>query len=179
MNVHEAIRARRSVREYRNTPVEYRNTPVPDESLTRVLEAARLAPSSSNRQMWRFVVVRDSARRKELARAANNQMWIADAPVIIATVSTENQSIMTCGIPRYAVDCAIAIDHMTLAAVEEGLGTCWIGAFSQEKAREILGVPASATVVTIMPLGYPARDYVPTRSRRSFEEVVCQETYGG
>lgn len=172
MNVHEAIRTRRSVREYRDTPV-------PEESLTRVLEAARLAPSSSNRQMWRFIVVKDAARRRELARAANNQMWMAGAPVIIATVATDAQSIMTCEVPRYAVDCAIAIDHMTLTAVEEGLGTCWIGAFSQQKAREILGVPPDAMVVTVMPLGYPAVDVAPPKMRRRFEEVVRAETYGG
>lgn len=172
MNVHEAIRTRCSVRQYRDTPV-------PEESLRRVLEAAVLAPSSSNRQMWRFIIVKDEGRRRELAQAANNQMWIAGAPVIIATVATESDSIMTCGIPRYAVDCAIAIDHMTLAAVEEGLGTCWIGAFSQEKARDILGVPPGATVVTIMPLGYPARQTSPTKVRKGFDEVVASETYGG
>ncbi len=172
MNVHEAIRTRCSVRQYRDTPV-------PEESLRRVLEAAVSAPSSSNRQLWRFIVVKDEGRRRELARAANNQMWMAEAPVIIATVATESDSIMTCGIPRYAVDCAIAIDHMTLAAVEEGLGTCWIGAFSQEKAREILGVPPGATVVTILPLGYPAREASPTKARKRFDEVVASETYNG
>jgi nitroreductase len=171
VNVHEAIRTRRSVRDYRGTPV-------PEESLMRVLEAARLAPSSSNRQMWRFIVVKDEARRRELARAANNQMWIAGAPVVIATVATEPQSIMTCEVPRYAVDCAIAIDHMTLAAVEEGLGTCWIGAFSQQKVREILGVPTDAMVVTVMPLGYPAHEGASAKMRKRLEEVVRAETYG-
>jgi len=170
VNVHEAIRARHSVREYRGTPV-------PEESLRRVLEAARLAPSSSNRQMWRFIVVKDEERRNDLARAANNQMWIAGAPVTIATIATETRSVMTCEVPRYAIDCAIAIDHMTLAAVAEGLGTCWIGAFSQQKAREILGVPADAMVVTIMPLGYPTRDVAPPKTRKRFEEVVRRETY--
>lgn len=170
MDVHETIRTRRSVRSFSDRPV-------PEESLTRVLEAARLAPSSSNRQMWRFVVVRDEDRRRELAEAANNQMWIAGAPVIIATVATESDSVMTCGVPRYPVDCAIAIDHMTLAAVEEGLGTCWIGAFSQDRARSILQVPRTAMVVTVMPLGYAREAAAPTKSRKSLDEVVRNETY--
>jgi nitroreductase len=172
MNVQEAIRARRSVRDYSDRPV-------PEESLLRVLEAARLAPSSSNRQEWRFLVVKDEARRRDIARAANNQTWIADAPVIIAIVATDNKSIMTCGIPRYAVDCAIAITQMMLAAAEEGLGTCWIGAFSQERARAILGAPPDATVVTVMPLGYPRSTAGFAKSRKSFAEVVRAETYDG
>ncbi len=168
MNVHEAIRERRSVREFLPNPV-------PDEILTKVLEAAGLAPSSSNRQNWRFVVVRDEDRRRRLASIANNQMWIAAAPVIIAAIATDPGSIMTCEVPRYAVDTSIAVDHLTLAAVEEGLGTCWIGAFSQSGAREILGVSAECMVVTLMPLGYAAPTHVETKSRKPLEAIVRYE----
>ncbi len=168
MNVHEAIRARYSVRRFRPDPV-------PESNLHRVLEAARLAPSSSNRQEWRFVVVRNEARRRELATAANNQMWIADAPVIIAAIGTDPSSVMTCGVPRYAVDVSIAVDHMTLAATEEGLGSCWIGAFSQEGARKAIGVADSCIIVTLLPLGFPSSDSVVTKSRKRLEEVVRYE----
>jgi nitroreductase len=169
MDVHEAIRSRNSVREYLPTPV-------PEESLTKVLEAARLAPSSSNRQEWRFIVVRDSDRRSRLAEAANNQMWIAAAPVIIAAVGIDPRSIMTCGVPRYAVDLSIAITHMMLAATEENLGTCWIGAFSQEKVRKILGVKDDCMVVTIMPIGYHDSRGAPSKSRKSLQSIVRYET---
>ena len=97
MDVHEAIRTRRSVRDYGDTPI-------PDEALLKVLEEARLAPSSSNQKNWRFIVVKEEARRMGIAKAASNQMWIAGAPVIIAAVATEPRSIMTCGVPRFAVD---------------------------------------------------------------------------
>jgi len=170
MNVHEAIRARCSVRAFRGTPV-------PDASLMRVLEAARLAPSSSNRQEWCFVVVRDADRRRALATAANNQVFIADAPIVVAAIATEPDSIMTCGVTRYAVDLAIAIHHMTLAAVEEGLGTCWIGAFSQDRVRERLGGGDDCMVVTVMPLGYPASKATPAKSRKPLEDVVRYETF--
>jgi nitroreductase len=83
---------------------------------------------------------------------------------------------MTCGVPRYAVDLAIAIEHMTLAAVEEGLGTCWIGAFSQERVREILRVPQKYQVVTVLPLGFP-RHEGGTKIRKSLQEIVCYETF--
>ncbi len=168
MNVHEAIRIRRSVREFLPDPV-------PEESLVRVLEAARLAPSSSNRQEWRFVVVRDADRRRRLSVVANNQTWMAGAPMIIAAIATDSSSIMTCGVPRYAVDVSIAVDHMTLAAVEEGLGTCWIGAFSQEGARAALGVEPDCIVVTMMPLGYPVSDARVGKSRKALEDIVRYE----
>lgn len=169
MNVHEAIQSRCSIREYLPTPI-------PDEQLMRVLEAARLAPSSSNRQEWRFIVVRDEGRRRRLAAAANSQNWIAGAPVIIAAVGTDPRSIMTCGIPRYAVDVSIAITHMMLAAVEEGLGSCWIGAFSQEKVRDILGVSDDCMVVTIMPLGHHRADACVAKSRKRLQDIVRYET---
>ncbi len=169
MDVHEAIRTRCSVRDYTTDAI-------PEETLLRVLEAARLAPSSSNRQEWRFIVVRDEARKKRLAEAANNQTWIADAPVIIGAVATDPASIMTCGVPRYAVDLTIAVDHMTLAAVQEGLGTCWIGSFSQERVREILGVDKSCMVLTILPMGYPVAKSGGAKSRKRLEQIVRYET---
>jgi nitroreductase len=169
MNVHESIRSRSSVRQYLPTPV-------PEDSLQRVLEAARLAPSSSNRQEWRFIVIRDEERRTRLATAANGQMWIAGAPVIIAAIGTDSRSIMTCGVPRYAVDLSIAITQMMLAAVEENLGTCWIGAFSQDKVREILGVGTDCMVVTIMPLGYHDSRSSSPKLRKRLEDIVRYET---
>ena len=168
MNVHDAIRARSSVREYLPTPVS-------DEKLAKILEAARLAPSSSNRQQWRFIVVRDEDRRRRLAHAAHDQMWIAEAPIIIAAIGAEPHSIMTCGLPRYAVDVSIAITHMMLAAVQEGLGTCWIGMFSQNEVREILHVTDDSVVVTIMPLGYhPGR--IAPKARKPIDDIVRHET---
>jgi len=169
MDVHEAILTRRSVRDYGDTEV-------PDEALMRVLEAARLAPSASNQQNWRFIIIKDATRRRALAQAASGQMWIATAPVIIAAVATEAKSVMTCGVPRYAVDLAIAIDHMTLAAAAEGLGTCWIGSFDQRLARQILEVPDDCMIVTVMPLGYP-RSEAGTKLRKKLEDIVRYEQY--
>ena len=169
MELKDAIRKRESVRDYEDKPV-------PEEKLHKVLEAARLAPSASNRQQWKFIVVREAKKRRELSQAAGGQSHLAEAPIVIAAVSTNPDRIMSCGIPAYAVDLAIAVDHMTLAAVDEGLGTCWIGAFSQEKAKEILDVPANYRVVTIMPLGFPKHAERP-KIRKSLDEIVCYETF--
>ena len=169
MDVYEAIRQRHSVRAYQAMPVE-------DDKLHRVLEAGRLAPSGSNTQPWRFVVVRDAERRKALCKAAKDQAFVADAPVVIAVVGMHPEKVMSCGIPGDPVNCAIAIDHMTLAAVAEGLGTCWIGAFYQDEARKVLGVPDGLHVVELLTLGYPAVD--PHRKvRKDFDEVVDWEQF--
>ena len=169
MELKEAIRKRQSIRDYEDKPV-------PEEKLSNILESARLAPSANNRQPWKFVVIKEFKRRQELAQAANGQTFIAEAPIIIAAVATNPEQVMTCGIPSYAVDLAIAVDHMTLAAVDEGLGTCWIGAFSQQRVREILDIPAKYRVVTLFPLGFPRRERN-MKFRKSLEEIVCYETF--
>ena len=169
MDVFEAISNRRSVRGYEPLAV-------PEDSLTRVLEVARLAPSANNRQDYKFVVVRDAKKRRKLADAAAGQGFVGEAPVVIVAVSLNPERIMTCEVPAYAVDLAIAVDHMTLAAVEEGLGTCWIGAFSQEKVKTLLDIPEGCKVLTVLPLGFPA-DKPEVKTRKRIDELVCSDTY--
>ncbi|HWQ19704.1 MAG TPA: nitroreductase family protein [Methanotrichaceae archaeon] len=169
MELMEAIRTRRSVRSYLDREVE-------DDKLSRVLEAARLAPSASNRQNWRFVVVKDSSTRRKLSVAARGQAFVAEAPVVIAACGTDMNYIMTCGQAAYTVDVTIAVDHMTLAAASEGLGTCWIGAFYEDQVKEILGIPRDVRVVALLPLGYPAKVPQPT-PRKSPGEIVALERW--
>ena len=169
MDVFETIRSRRSIRKYSDQPVE-------EEKITQVLEAGRLAPSANNRQEWRFVVVQDGATRDRLAEAACNQGFVAEAPVVIACCSVESKHILTCGHPAYAIDVAIAIDHMTLAAAAMGLGTCWIGAFYEERVREVLNIPDFVRVVELLTLGYPAEKPSP-RLRKRLEDIVYRERW--
>ena len=169
MELKEAIKKRQSIRAYEDNPV-------PEEKLKNVLEAARLAPSAKNRQPIKFVVVKESKRRQELARAANGQTFVGEAPIVITAVATRVEHIMACGVPSHPVDLAIAVDHMTLAAIDEGLGTCWIGAFSQEKVKEILEIPEKYRVVALLPLGFP-REGTKMKIRKSLGEIVCYETF--
>ena len=169
MEFKEVIEKRESIRDYEDKPI-------PQDKLLRVLEAARLAPSGSNRQPWKFVVVKDRQTRQKLAQAAEGQTFVGKAPVVIAAVATMPELVMICGVAEYPVDLAIAVDHLTLAAVDEGLGTCWIGAFSQEKVREILKIPKSCQTVALLPLGFPKQPGRP-KVRKSLDEIVCYETF--
>jgi nitroreductase len=135
-----------------------------------------MAPSGGNRQEMKFVVVRDADRRRKLAEASGGQRHVAQAPVLIAAVATVPDRMMLCGVPAYPVDVAIAIDHMTLAATELGLGTCWIGAFRQEIVRSALQVPESSVVVSLLTLGFPAAEGRP-KTRKPLTELVCLETF--
>jgi nitroreductase len=170
MNVMEAIRKRKSVRKYLNKKVE-------EDKLFAVLEAGRLAPSASNRQEWRFIIVRDQVSKKKLAEAANNQSLIAEASIVIAACAETDEHVMSCGQACYPIDVAIALDHITLAAVELGLGTFWIGAFDEKKVKQILEIPSEVRVVALMPLGYPYDSSVVNKNRLSISEISKYEQY--
>ena len=169
MNVVEAIEKRRSVRVYQDKPV-------PEEKLRKVLEAARLAPSARNSQSYKFIVVKDQGVRKRLAKEATRHSFIGDAPLIIVAVSLDPDYVMAGGIPAHPVDIAIALDHMTLVAAEEELGTCWIGGFYQDQVKQILSIPEKYKVVALLPLGYSAEG--PKRkTRKPLEEIVCYNSF--
>jgi nitroreductase len=170
MDVTEAIRSRKSVRSYLDRAVE-------EEKLKRVLEAARMAPSANNRQEWRFVVVTDPEKRRRLAEEAAGQRFIAEAPVVIAACAQTDGKIMRCGLACHPIDVAIAVDHLTLAAAAEGLGTCWIGSFDPEVVRRILAIPKEIVVVELLPLGYPKDPRPAAKSRLPLEKIVRYESW--
>ncbi|MEA2053512.1 MAG: nitroreductase family protein [Candidatus Thermoplasmatota archaeon] len=171
MDVMETIKKRYSVRSYQQRDV-------PDEIIRKIVEAARLAPSAKNRQEWKFVMIKDVAKRERLCEAAKGQTFVRQSPVVIAGVSTETDYVMTCGVPARYVDIAIAMEHIALTAVEYGLGTCWVGAFYQDKAKEVLNVPPDCQVVALMTLGYPEEGLEPAEKRRkSLEDIMCYEEF--
>src|SRR4030043_263944 len=119
MDVFTAIRERSSVRAYKATDVE-------EDKLKKILEAARLSPSASNRQEWKFIVVKNKETKKKLAKAAFGQSFIGEAPIVIVACATESKSIMACGQPAYTVDVSIACAFIILLAYELGLGQAGI-----------------------------------------------------
>ena len=167
MNVFEAIRKRRSVRGFLDKSIE-------DEKLNAVLEAGRLAPSAKNLQEWRFVVVKNREVRREVAEAANGQNFVGEAPVVIVACGVTDGYVMSCGQPSYPIDVAIALDHISLAAGELGLGTCWIGAFNEDEVKKILGIPKKVRVVELMPIGYSATQAVKEKNRLPLSNIVKQ-----
>ena len=170
MDIYEAIRIRKSVRSFLDRDIE-------EDKLQRILEAVRLAPSAKNKQEWRFVVVKDRHKREQLARAAHDQTFVGEAPVVIACCAETDKHVMRCGLECYPIDVAIAIDHLTLAAVTEGLGTCWIGSFESERVKQILGIPRQIVVVELLPLGYPQDTAIKEKSRLKLSETVHYEKW--
>jgi nitroreductase len=165
MNVSEAIRTRRSIRNYLNKPIE-------KEKLLKILEAVRLSPSAANNQPWTFVVVTNLEARQNL-RAAYDREWFISAPVIIVACADPDKSWRKFdGEEYWKVDVAIAMQDLALAAWEEGLGTCWVGAFREDDVKKALGIPPNIRVVAMMPLGYPAEEKGPVSNRKSLEEII-------
>ena len=114
--------------------------------------------------------------KAELAKEATSYSFIGDAPVIIVAVTLDPDYVMPGGIPTHPVDIAIALDHMTLVAVEGGLGTCWIGGFYQDQVKQILSIPEKYKVVALLPVGYPAES-PRKKPRKPLEEVVCYDSF--
>lgn len=169
MDVFTAISQRCSVRAYKSTDVE-------EDKLERILEAGRLSPSASNRQDWKFIVVRNKETQKKLAKAAFRQSFIGEAPVVLVACGTEPKATLACGQPTHTVDVSIAFAYMILQAYELGLGTCWIGAFSEMEAKKALSIPEDIRVVAITPVGYPDQPPSP-KSRKTMDRIVCYEKY--
>jgi nitroreductase len=108
-------------------------------------------------------------------KAAKSQAFVGQAPVVIACCAETDNHAMTCGQLCYTIDVPIAIEHMVLKATEEGLGTCWIGAFYEDQVKEILGIPKDIRVVELLTLGYADKPCSSHKDRLSLKEIVMYE----
>jgi nitroreductase len=173
MQTIDAIRGRTSVRDYRSDPV-------PDDVLEAIMEAAVHAPSSGNVQDWHFVVVKTPEGRNALAAAAFNQSFVAKAPVVIV-VCTDLDRISNAygerGRSLYSIqNTSAAIQNLMLAAWDRGLGTCWIGAFSEDEVKSAVVLPTEVRPLALITLGYPAGKPVKSR-RKPVNDVLHWETF--
>jgi len=172
MDVFEAVQKRRSIRAYESTPI-------PNEKLDKILEAARLAPTAGNIQPWHFITVTDADKRKKLAKARYAK-FLVESPVVIVGCGNQKAS------PNwYAIDVAIAMQNMVLTATSEGLGTCWIGDFKEDRVKEMLKIPENFRVVALLAVGYPRKTldiavkiFHFVRKRKRLEKIVSFEEYG-
>lgn len=170
MEVSDAIRLRRSVRAYDPKPV-------PEDVLNRVLEAGRISPSASNYQPWHFIVVRDPDRRKALSDGRYAK-FLTQSPVVIVGLGDMKVS------PEWhVVDTTIALQQMVIAATAEGLGTCWIGSFYEDRVKAALDVPERYRVVAMLAVGYP-KEKVDIRSalarpknRKDLKKIVSFDKF--
>ncbi len=173
MNVLKAIKGRRSIRAFKSQNVSA-------EIIKKLIDAARWAPSAGNIQPWEFIIVRKPEIKRRLAEAALGETFIEEASVVIVVCANENRSFEGYGIRGKTLYCiqdtAAAIQNLHLVAYSLGLGTCWVGAFREEEAGEILKIPSGIRPVAIISVGYPAEaPSIP--SRRPINQIVHYETF--
>ncbi len=169
MDFQQIIRNRYSVRSYRPDPVG-------EEALAQLLESARLAPTAANRQAFQLVVIHTRGREEELKRIYPRD-WFVQPPLVICICGIPGDNWVRRDARNYVdVDAAIVMDHLILAATELGLGTCWIGAFDPEAARQVLGLPDGVEPIAFTPLGYSA-DTPRARLRKPLADLVRYEKW--
>ena len=169
MNFLDLAQKRYSCRAYRPDPIE-------DEKLQQVLEATRLAPSATNLQPYRFIVVHTAGREAELNRVYF-QPWFVQPPIVICACAIPAAAWRRADGKRYTdIDVAIAMNHLILAATDVGLGTCWVASFDVRAAHEVLGIPPGIEPLAFTPLGYPA-DQPGPKERKPLSELVRYENW--
>lgn len=164
MSVYETILKRRSIRAFKEAKLD-------SETIFKMLNAARWAPSAGNRQPWHFIIVISDELKEKLVPICRNQLFIADAACIIVGLANIEKS------PKWAlVDTTISLEHIVLEACELGLGSCWIGAFNEDGVKKLLKIPKQYKVVALMPIGYPAES-PPSRFRKEIHEMYSIDTF--
>lgn len=170
MNFLELARARYSTRAYKPDEISA-------DKLAYVLEAVRLAPTAANRQPFQLIIIHTQNRHEDLARIYYRP-WFIQAPLVIGVCAVMDKAwVRGEDQENYGkIDAAIVMDHLTLAATEVGLGTCWVGAFKLQSTREVLGLPDNVAPVAFTPLGYPA-DLPRPKERKPLTELIRYERW--
>jgi nitroreductase len=175
MDLYRVLEERRSIRKYKPDIV-------PKEKLERILEAARIAPSWSNLQCWRLILVEDPSTKKALAESmpGKNPARKAvgeTAPLVLVLCADPKESGDQDGKDYYLLDAGLAMQQLMLAAHAEGLGTCWVAWFDEEKARAVCSIPPEYRVVALTPLGFP--DAQPAAGpRKELAQIAFGEKWG-
>ncbi len=174
----DVIKARTSVREYGEKQVE-------DEKINYVLECARLAPSWTNKQCWRFIVIKNKETIEQIGKSSLINRWLRTAPVLLIACADPTDSGSNNSQAYYMTDVSIALEHIILAATDAGLGTCWVAGFNEEKVKELLEVPKRIRIVALTPLGYPmgkkgiteqiTKTLLKANKRKTLDEIVHYE----
>jgi nitroreductase len=161
MDAFDCIVGRRSIRAFKEDEV-------PDDNLKKILEAGRWAPSAMNKQPWEFITIHDESTLSEIAEHARYGSFIAEAPVAVAVVTDPSTK-------WHEIDGSGAVENMSLAAWNMGIGSCWIGSLDREKVKAILGIPNERHLLTVMPFGYPAK--VGSSTRKDLDTIIHDESW--
>ena len=172
----QVVRDRRSIRRYKHHEI-------PPQDLSRILDAARLAPSAENSQPWRFIIVRDQVMKEILAEAASGQKFIANANAVIMVLGERRASCCPNTTSWHVMDPMIAAEHLILAATALGYGTCWVAMYETRPQQAIdilkktLGIPEDSEIVALITVGIP--DETPSaRPRKELQEITFDGIYG-
>jgi nitroreductase len=177
----DLIKQRKSVREFLDVPVE-------QEKIMMCLEAARLAPSESNSQPWRFIVVDDRDLKNRLCDAAFSGIYwfngfCKTAPVMVAVISEKSKFLarigeMFRGLKYYLIDIGVTCEHFVLQAEDLGLGTCWIGWFNERGVKSVLKIPQRKKIDILIALGYYDREKLgPEHDREPMDKIASFNSY--
>jgi len=177
MDFFELIKKRRSIRKFADREVE-------PEKIRKILEAVRIAPSSSNSQPWHVTVVRDKKKIAALSRSAMPGSrfvisWMAGAPLVFVLCvrrKLTHRFSTPFGHQNLWLDAGIAGQHLVLAAQALGLGTCWIGWFTESRIRKLIEVAGNYRVVALIPCGYPDEN-PKVRPRKPLSDVYSLESF--
>lgn len=173
MDVFEAITQRRSIRTYKKQDL-------PEGTVEKLMEAARLAPSAGNVQPWEFVVATSPNTKRNLSLAAYGQKDLEEASIVIVVCANQKraqESYRERGKTLYCFqDTAAAIQNIMLTACSLGLGSCWIGAFKEDQIKKVINCPKDLKPIALIPIGYPNEAPL-ARSRRPISEIMHKETF--
>jgi nitroreductase len=164
MELLELVKRRYSCRNYQPTSVE-------QEKLDYILECVRFAPSAVNKQPWMFRIVKNEADKKKLQECYNRE-WFATAPMyIICSILHDEEWVRSDGKHHGDIDIAIAVEHLCLAATEQGLATCWVCNFDAKKCKQLFSIADYEEPAVLIPIGYAA-DEPKEKKRKAIEEIV-------
>jgi len=163
MNIREVFEKRKSIRKFTGEPIT-------EDQIKTIMEAAQIAPSASNMQPYKFIVIKDDETKRNFRKIAVPQRFVQKAAVIFVALGNKERDYW------YKVDIGIAVQQMALQTAELGLGSCWIGAFERDKVRELLKVPDDWEIVALLPVGVPAQD-PPARPRKSLDVLFVKDSF--
>ena len=163
-NFLDLVKNRYSCRDYQPKCVE-------QEKVDYIMECVRFAPSAVNKQPWLFRMISDEAGKAKLQQCYNRD-WFKTAPMyIIASILHDEEWVRADGKHHGDIDIAIAVEHLCLAAAEQGLGTCWVCNFDAVLCKDLFQLPAQEEPAVLIPLGYAA-DEPKIKQRKAIEEIT-------
>jgi len=172
MELSEAIKNRRSIRQFQDKDVE-------PEKIKQILEAAIMAPSAKNYQSWEFIIVKNREKIQKMSVSSSGTCRFEGVPVIIVVCSDMNRVAGSTEErkDKFSIqDCAAATQNILLTAHSLGIGTCWVGSYDPDLVRKELNIPEHVRILALIPLGYP--DETPTApERKALEEVVHEDLF--